>query len=434
MQHLLRGLVTYDDLMSQAHTGQWALLTVSEGDLLTEQQWEHVTHMVMTQYGFKAVVRRFGDHAWDAAAKELKQLHDRVAFTPQDPAKLTHEQRRRTLEAIITVKHKRADTVEGSMCADGRKQRGTMRKEETASPTVSTDSVFITAAMEATERRRTCVVDLPGAYLSADMDDEEEVLMVLRDNLAELMALAAPEVYRKHIAVTKDGRTVLYVKLCKALYGCLKSALLFYRKLWGDLRQQGFIMNPYDPCVVNKMIDGHQMTISWHVDDLKISHHTDAAITTVIRWIESIYGTLDASRGDKHQYLGMDLDYSEVGKVKISMEQFTRKAIDEFPEPLPKTAGTPADDNLFTVRDDDDPRRRPLDTKRVETFHRIVAMLLFLVVRPRHDCRTAVAFLATRVTDPDEDDWGKLRRLLRYLKRNPSLPLLLDADNLGLVH
>ena len=146
---------------------------------------------------------------------------------------------------------------------------------------------------------------------------------------------------------------MLYVKLYRALYGCLKSALLFYRKLWGDLCQQGFIMDPYDPCVVNKMIDGHQMTIIWHVDDLKISYHTDVAITTVVRWLESIYGTLDASCGSKHQYLGMDLDYSEKGKVKISMEQFTRKVIDEFPEALPKTAGSPADDNLFTVQDTD---------------------------------------------------------------------------------
>ena len=211
------------------------------------------------------------------------------------------------------------------------------------SPTVSTDSVFITAALESMDRRRTCGVDLPRACLSADMNDEEEVLMVLCDNLAELMALAAPEIYRDHIAVTSVDRTVLYVKLYKALYGCLKSALLFYRKLWGNLRQQGFVMNPYDPCVVNKTIDGSQMTITWHVNDLKISHQSDAVINGVVAWLKSIYGTLDASRGDKHQYLGIDLDYSQPDKVKVSMKKFTRKVIYEFPEPLPKTVSTPAD-------------------------------------------------------------------------------------------
>ena len=52
----------------------------------------------------------------------------------------------------------------------------------------------------------------------------------------------------------------------------MKSALLFYRKLVADLRSIGFVLNPYDPCVANKMIDGHQITVCWHVDDLLIGH------------------------------------------------------------------------------------------------------------------------------------------------------------------
>ena len=82
------------------------------------------------------------------------------------------------------VKHKRDDSKKALLCADGRKQWLTMRKEETTSPTVCTDSIFITAAIEATENRRTAVFDLPVAYLSVDMDNKEEVLMVMRGNLA----------------------------------------------------------------------------------------------------------------------------------------------------------------------------------------------------------------------------------------------------------
>ena len=84
------------------------------------------------------------------------------------------------------------------------------------------------------------------------MDNEEEVLMVMRVNLAEMMALAAPEVYPKHVSVTPDGKEILYVKLCKALYGCLKSALLFYLKFWWNLHNNDFVINPYDPCVCEK--------------------------------------------------------------------------------------------------------------------------------------------------------------------------------------
>ena len=58
----------------------------------------------------------------------------------------------------------------------------------------------------------------------------------------------------------------------KALYDMFKSALLFYWKLQNDLEQVGFKVNPYDPRVANKQINGNQMTIVWHIDNFKISH------------------------------------------------------------------------------------------------------------------------------------------------------------------
>ena len=69
----------------------------------------------------------------------------------------------------------------------------------------------------------------------------------------------------------ETGKPVLYVRLQKAIYGCLKSTLLFYEKLVGDLEAYGFKINPYDPCVANNMIGGKQLTVCWHVDNLKIS-------------------------------------------------------------------------------------------------------------------------------------------------------------------
>ena len=174
--------------------------------MLSDYQWAQVTHMVMTQYGYKVAVLKFGIEATNAVTKELTQVHNREAFSPQDAHSLSYEQRRRALEPIMHVKHKRDDSKKARLCAGGRKQRLTMRKDETTSPTVYTDSVFITAAIEASENRRTAVVDLPGTYLSDNMDDEEEVLMVMRGDLAEMMALAAPEVYRKYVAITPDGK------------------------------------------------------------------------------------------------------------------------------------------------------------------------------------------------------------------------------------
>ena len=66
----------------------------------------------------------------------------------------------------------------------------------------------------------------------------------------------------KDFVEMERGQPVLYVHLTEAIYGLLVSSMLFYKRLVTDLRKIGFKVNPYDPCVANKMVDGKQMTIS----------------------------------------------------------------------------------------------------------------------------------------------------------------------------
>ena len=50
----------------------------------------------------------------------------------------------------------------------------------------------------------------------------------------------------------------------------MKAALLFYIKFVKSLLSIGFDLNPYDPCVANKTVENLQLTVVWHVDDLKV--------------------------------------------------------------------------------------------------------------------------------------------------------------------
>ena len=102
---------------------------------------------------------------------------------------------------------------------------------------------------------------------------------------------------------------VLYIRMQKALYGCLKSGLLLYKKLLGDLEAYGFRINKYDSCVAIKMVGGKQLTVCWHVDDIKISCVDANEGTKMIQWLESEYGEIHGSRGKRHNYPGMWLDY-----------------------------------------------------------------------------------------------------------------------------
>jgi hypothetical protein len=77
--------------------------------------------------------------------------------------------------------------------------------------------------------------------------------------------------YKEFVSI-EHGKCVIYTKLNKALYGTMQASLLFWRKFKGFLTDLGFEENPYDSCVVNKMINGKQCTVCWYsIDNVKAS-------------------------------------------------------------------------------------------------------------------------------------------------------------------
>jgi hypothetical protein len=81
-----------------------------------------------------------------------------------------------------------------------------------------------------------------------------------------------------------------YVDLLKALYGTLRAALMFRKLLSTKLVLWGFTINPYEWCVANKIIDGRQCPVLWHVNDLKISHVSEDVNTNIIKRINEKFG------------------------------------------------------------------------------------------------------------------------------------------------
>ena len=76
--------------------------------------------------------------------------------------------------------------------------------------------------------------------------------------------------------------------------------------------------------------NGHQMMIIWHVENLKISHKDGWEITKIINWLGNIYGIIKVKRGQKHNYLGMDIDFGYGGVVTIWMILYVEKLLRIF--------------------------------------------------------------------------------------------------------
>ena len=386
----------------------------------------NLEHTVMTQYSIKKGLKMYGKAGADAVVKEMQQLDERQVIEPRKADMLTREEKRGALQYLMFLKQKRCGRIKGRGCADGRKQRVYKTKEETSAPTVAVESLFLSSVIDAKEGRDVATADIPGAFMQADMD--EVIHMRLEGPLAELLTKVNEELYSKYV-VKENGKSVIYVRLRKALYGTLQAALLFWRDLSGCLQEWGFELNPYDNCVANKLVDGKQCTILWHVDDLKISHVDAGVVDNIIDLLNERYGKeapLTVTRGKVHDYLGMTLDFSLEGKVLIRMEDYVEGILEEAPDDMSGEAGTPAANHLFDISDTPE----ALDEKTSELFHHMTAKMLFLSKRARPDILGTVAFLTTRVKSPDTDDYKKLGRVVKYLRQTPDLYLTLEADDL----
>jgi hypothetical protein len=83
------------------------------------------------------------------------------------------------------LKEKSDHLVKARMCADRQKQRGYWTKQDTTSPTMSMEAVFITALVNAYKKCNVACFNIPGAFLHADSD--KDITMILKGRLAELM-------------------------------------------------------------------------------------------------------------------------------------------------------------------------------------------------------------------------------------------------------
>jgi len=384
-----------------------------------------VHDFLLTQMTASRGIKKHGQKAVDALFSEFGQLDEKTVFEPQHAGDLTRDQKREALRAINLIKEKRDNSLKGRSCADGSTQRGKYPKEQTASPTISNDALMLSIMIDSLEERDVATADVVGAYLLADMD--EYTLLKLSGEAVDILCKVNPR-YEQFVTIER-GQRVLYLKLLKALYGCVRSALLWYQLFVGTLERIGFKLNPYDLCIANKLVEGTQCTIGWHVDDMKISHVNCNVVTDIINLLELEFGKMSVTRGKEHTFLGMVVTYNDNRTASINMKGYLQEAIAEFGEDCTKHATTPAKKDLFNV----DINLPGLGEAQKTRFHSIVAKLLYVCKRGRPDIQLAIMFLCTRVSKSTKEDWGKLKRVLQYVNGTIDDVLTIGADTMGVL-
>ena len=381
-------------------------------------------------------LKLFGNEGREAVDAELEQLLRRDCFRPEHVSNLSEQERMRAQEAMMLLAEKDiTKKKKGRLVFRGDGTREWLSREDTASPTASLEGIELTITVDAYENRDMMSIDVPNAFIQTFMPDSgengERVVMKITGTMVDILINMEPE-YRKYI-VKENGKRVIYTVVLRAIYGMLQSSLLWYNQFRGDLEEQGFIFNDYDPCIANKMVRGKQHTIRFHVDDL-LSSHVDPKVNDEFgKWLNDKYGQIKPCtivRGKKHRYLGMLLDFSYKGKVKIRMDEYVAGMLETFPIKFDEKASqeTPAANDLMSAG-----RGNLLNDEQREIFHSFVAKGLFLSKRARLDIHPTVSVLATRVRTPNESDWKKLVRMMRYLHSTKTWHKTLRADSLNII-
>jgi hypothetical protein len=140
----------------KGRAGDGSLPTIARPDKF--KGGRHQSHtilqsVILTQYNLKQGIKKFEDQGKAAVLTELRQLYDRDVMNPVNNYNLTPAERKGTLRYLMFLKEKRGGTRKGQGCADGRPQRDCMSKKETSSPTVATEALILTCAVNAIEGR-----------------------------------------------------------------------------------------------------------------------------------------------------------------------------------------------------------------------------------------------------------------------------------------
>lgn len=182
--------------------------------------------------------------------------------------------------------------------------------------------------------------------------------------------------YKNCVKTYQSGRKIMFGKLKKAMHGTLLGAVMFYNTLCTFLESLDFVVDPYDECTFNKIVNNKQCTLQFHMDNLMISHVNMNVVKEVVEDLNEYFGTIKllfGTYGKIHEYLGIQIDLSKDQQVKISMQQYLEDILSEMPCDMDGISPWPANKDIFVV--DENPEQ--LDKNKSDFFHQTTASLLY---------------------------------------------------------
>jgi hypothetical protein len=211
------------------------------------------------------------------------------------------------------------------------------------------------------------------------------------------------------VANSQEG---MVCKLLKSLYGLKQAPKQWNEKFDRTLTSAGFVVNEADKCVYYLYGGGEGVILCLYVDNILILGTSLYVIKETKDFMSNNFEMKDLGEADV--ILNIKLLREGNGGITLVQSHYVENVLSHFGYSKCEPSPTPYDSSKLLKKN----QRISRDQLR---YSQIVGSLMYLASATRPDILFDVSKLSRFVSNPGDDNWHALERVLRYLKGTMSL-------------
>ncbi|CAM8965984.1 unnamed protein product [Rhodiola kirilowii] len=204
-------------------------------------------------------------------------------------------------------------------------------------------------------------------------------------------------------------------KLVKSLYGLKQAPMQWHQKFDEAVLSDGFVLNQSDKCVYSKFDDsGNGVIICLYVDDMLIFGTNIKCINQTKEFLSSKFSMKDM--GEAEVILGIRIERVK-GGLALTQSHYIEKVLKKYKYLDCRPVNTPFESSKHLFPNKGAP------VSQLE-YSRVIGSLMYAMTSTRPDIAFAVGKLSRYTSNPSEDHWQAVHRVLWYLKGTMNLGLV----------
>ena len=278
------------------------------------------------------------------------------------------------------------DKYKARLVVKGYRQKEGLDYFDTYSPVTRITSIRMLIAIAALCNLEIQQMDVKTAFLNGDLNEE--------------IYMEQPEGF------VVSGQEKKVCRLVKSLYGLKQAPKQWHEKFDHAMLTNGFKINECDKCVYVKNTDQGYVIVCLYVDDMLIIGSSQNMIKSTKQMLNKRFDMKDMGVADV--ILGMKITKTSDGYA-LSQSHYIEKILDKFIKDDLNLARTPVDISLYLSKNKG-------DAVSQLKYSQIIGSLMYLMNCTRPDIAYAISKLSRYTSNPGEDHWKAIIRVLRYLR------------------